>query len=170
MKFRLTDRILLYISMGGFLLMSASFLLMPVDTVSILSGLLFWCGLVAGVVLQILLEHRRRVFFACYRVKRETMQKPRCGLLTFGSSREAVIIDYALPISFALMILAFILTKGYGYVCYVFIATTLSAFCLHCITNGRIYFHVKNQDKIRQMLEKKKAKTKNKGEGEDEKR
>ena len=170
MKFRLTDRILLYISMGGFLLMSASFLLMPVNALRVLPGLLFWSGLLVGVAVQILLEHRRRAFFAEHRVKRESMQKPRCGLLTFGSSREAVIIDYALPISFALMILAFILTKGYGYVCYVFIATTLSAFCLHCITNGRIYFHIKNQDKIRQMLEKKKAKTKDKGEGEDEKR
>ena len=169
MKQKRTDRVLLSISAGGFLLMSLSFLLMPATALGILPGLLFWLGLITGIALQILLERRRRAFFADYRVRREKMQKPKNGLLTFGSNPEAKIVDHTMGISFMATVLAFILTKGYGYVCYVFIATTLASFCLHCITNGRIYFHVKNKDKVRQVLEQKKANSKDKGEGENDK-
>ena len=166
MKQRQMDRILLGISIGGFLLMSVSFLLMPIDSGEITSGLLFWIGLLVGAVLQVTLEARRRAFFKSYKVKREKVQKPRNGLLSFGSNREATVADGAMIVSFVAMLLVFVLTKGYGYVCYVMIALTLMSFCLHCILNGRIYFHAKNQLKVRRVLEQKKAKSLDKGEGE----
>lgn len=93
------------------------------------------------------------------------MQKPRNGLLSFNSNQIAAIVDKIMIISFAAMILAFIFTKGYGFVCYLLIATTVFSFCLHCILNGRIYFHAKNQIKVRQVLEQKKANSTDKGEG-----
>lgn len=170
MKQRQIDRILLGISVGCFLLMSASFLLMPIESITIIPGLLFWVGLILGIGLQIVLEVRRRAFFKSYAVKREKMQKPRNGLLTFGSNTAAMIIDRAMILSFVAMVLTFILTKGYGYVCYVFIATTILAFCMHCILNGRIYFHAKNQLKVRQVLEQKKANSLEKGEGDNDKK
>lgn len=160
-----TDRILLIISLCGFALMSCSFLLMPLESVGILPGLLFWGGLLIGGIFQIILEIRRRSFFKAYHVKREKMQKPRNGLFSFGSNRLAMIADYAVMVSAALMALSLILTKGTGFLCYVFITTTLLAFCLHCILNGRIYFHVNNQNRIRQVLEQKKASMSEKGEG-----
>lgn len=146
--------------------MSISFVLMPFERMRILPGALFWGGLTVGIILQIVLEVRRRLFFTKYNAKREKMQKPRNGLLTFGSNRPAIIADTTMGISLVATILTFIITKGTGFLCYVFIATTLFAFCLHCILNGRIYFHAKNQIKIRQMLEQKMGNAQNKGEGE----
>ena len=168
MKQRKTDCVFLNISISGFLLMSVSFLLMPIDSLRILPGLLFWGGLMVGVVFQILLEARRRIFFKRYGVKREKMQKPRNGLLSFGSNTMAIVADRVMIISFVAMVLAFVITKGYGYICYVFITTTIFFFCMHCVLNGRIYFHAKNQIKVRQVLEQQKANATDKGEGEHE--
>ena len=164
MKQRQIDRIIVGISVGCFLIMSVSFLLMPIESTTILPGLLFWLGLALGLVLQIVLEVRRRAFFKAYAVNRKKMQKPKNGLLSFGSNSLAIIVDRTMVISFVAMILAFIFTKGYGYICYVFIATTVFSFCMHCVLNGRIYFHAKNQIKVRQVLEQKKANSTDKGE------
>ena len=164
MKQRQIDRLLLGISVGSFLLMSISFLLMPIESINILPGLIFWLGLGLGVALQIVLEIRRRAFFKAYAVKREKMQKPKIGLLSFGSNAAAIIADRSMVISIVAMILAFVFTKGYGFICYVFIATTVFSFCMHCVLNGRIYFHAKNQLKVRQVLEQKKANSTDKGE------
>lgn len=161
-----TDRILLGISLCGFTFMSCSFIFMPFESVGILPGLLFWGGLLIGGGFQVVLEIRRRAFFRSFNVKREKMQKPRNGLLSFGSNKWARIADNAMIICFVATLLAFILSKGSGLLCYVFIAATLLSFCLHCILNGRIYFHANNQTKIRQVLEQKKANTQGKGEGE----
>lgn len=170
MKQGKTDRVFLSISMGGFLLMSVSFLLMPIDSLNVLPGLLFWGGLIAGVAFQIILEARRRAFFARYNVKREKMQKPKNGFLTFGSNQIALIADYIFVGSVIATILAFIFTKGSGFLCYVCIAIMLFSFCLHCIFNGRNYFHANNQKKVRQVLEQKKATTIDKGEGDNDKK
>ncbi len=164
MKQRRIDRILLGISVGCFLIMSVSFLLMPIESITILPGLLFWLGLALGIALQIVLEARRRKFFKSYSVKREKMQKPKNGFLSFRSNSLAMIADISMAVSFVAVILAFVFTKGYGYACYVFIATTIFSFCMHCVLNGRIYFHAKNQLKVRQALEKKKVNSTDKGE------
>lgn len=161
-----TDIILLALSLCGFSFMSCSFVLMPFEGIGILPGALFWGGLLLGGVLQVVLEGRRRAFFKKYNVKREKMQKPRNGLLSFGSNKGARIADNTMVISLIVTVLTFIFTKGSGFLCYVFIATTIFSFCLHCILNGRVYFHANNQTKIRQVLEQKKANSQDKGEGE----
>lgn len=166
MKKLWNDRLSLGISMGGFLLTAVSFLLMPFNAIRVLAGILFWVGLLVGIVFQILLERQRRVFFRKFKVDRKKTQKPRNGLMSFGSNFPAKITDIALAVSIAALVLVFVLTGGIGYVCYVFIASTMLTFSYHCIFNGRIFFHVKNQDKIRRMLEQKKANTQSKGEGE----
>ena len=165
MKQRRTDRTLLGISVGGYLLMSVSFLLLPFQVVP---GIFFWGGLAVGTVLQILLEVRRRAFFAAYKVNRKKMQKPRVGLLCFGSNRSASIADGVMVVSLVAMTVTLIITKGFGYICNVFIAVTVASFCLHCVLNGRIYFHAKNQLKVRQVLENKKVNSISKGEGKNE--
>ena len=146
--------------------MSISFMLMPIETLRMVPGLLFWGGLIVGVAFQIILEARRRAFFARYNVKREKMQKPRNGFLTFGSNQIAMIADNFLVVSLVATILTFVYTKGYGSICYVCITVLLFSFCMHCIFNGRNYFHVNNQNKVRQVLEQKKANSLDKGEGE----
>lgn len=170
MKQNQADRVFLSLSICGFLLVSVSFLLMPVDAVGFLPGLLFWGGLVVGVIFQIVLEARRRAFFAKYNVKREKMQKPRNGLLTFGSNLPARIADYAFLAGLIATVIAFIVTKGTGYVCYIGISIVFLSFCLHCILNGRNFFYVQNQKKIRHALEQMKANSTDKGEGENGKK
>ena len=155
MKQKQLDQILLGISLGSFLVMSASFLLMPLEGMNQIPGLMFWCGLGLGFVTQISLETRRRAFFKRYNVRRKNMQKPRCGLLSFGSNQVATIIDILLLVSVLATALVFVLTKGYGYICYILIAITIFFLCLHCIFNGRNYFHVNNQNKVRQVLDQK---------------
>ncbi len=165
MKRKQTDRAFLIVSICGFALMSISFLLMPLENMSILPGSLFWGGLILGVAFQIALEARRRVFFARYNVNRKKMQRPRNGLLSFGSNKIAKTADITLAVSVVATILAFLLTRGTGYICYICIAVSLLSFCLHCILNGRNYFHANNQDRVRQVLENKEEITSKKGEG-----
>lgn len=166
MKNKNIDRILLDISVSFFFMMSISFSLMPIHALHIFPGILFWLGLGGGSVLQVILEIRRRRFYKRMRVNRERMQKPRNGLMTFASSSLATIADYTAGIGLAVTVLTLLLTKGYGVVCYVMITITVFSFCLHCILNGRILFFVNNKEKIRQMLEMKKANKQEKGEGE----
>ena len=150
-----TDRMLLSISVCGFLAMSASFALMPWEAVPLLPGILFWSGLVIGISMQILLETRRRAFFSGYKANRKSIQKPRNGLLSVCSNREATVADVSLVIGSIGTVFAFVMSAGTGVECFYCIALTVFLFCLHCILNGRIYFHAKNQGKIRSMLEKK---------------
>lgn len=159
-----TYRRLLAFSLVGFGVMSASILIMPIRIFGILPGILFWCGMLVGIGPQIILEMRRRAFFASYGVSSKNMQKPRNGLFSFRSNKPAQIADYIFLLSIPLTVLAFVTTKGVGYICYVFITVTLYAFCLHCIFNGRIFFHAQNQQKIRRVLEERKSKKKE-GEG-----
>ena len=156
MKRAQIDRILIIASICGFLLMSCGLALVPFPWAGILPGALFWGGLLMGSVLLVILESRRRAFFEHYRVKLEKMQKPRNGLLSFSSNKEAKIADIAMVISAVAAVLALIITKGSGLICYILIALTVFSFCMHCILNGRIYFHTKNQNKVQQALERKK--------------
>lgn len=159
---------LLYLSIAGFLLMSVSFLLMSAPAPGVLPGLMFWSGLAAGMAGQILLEKKRRDLFKQYGVDRTKMQKPRCGFLTFGSSPLATVADIAMPVCLVLTMLAFQLTDGSGYLCYVGISATVFALCMHCVLNGRNFFHVNNQSSVRQALERKKKSNSRKGEGEND--
>ena len=168
MKQNQADRVFLSLSICGFLLVSVSFLLMPVEQFGFFAGGLFWIGLLLGALMQVVLEMRRRNFFAKYRVPMRKMQRPRNGLLTFGANRPAKIADCVLGISAAFLTLSIVLTRGTSFLCYILIGSTIFSFSMHCVLNGRIYFHAKNQLKVRQVLEQKKAKSIDKGEGENE--
>lgn len=167
MKRQKTDRLLLTVSLTGYLIMSVSFLLMPVERLGKLPGILFWISLALGAAMQMLLAARRRSFFAQYGVTPKKMQKKHNGLMSFFSNPHAKLVDKLLPVGLIGTVLAFVLTRGTGYICYILIAVTVYLLCLHCILNGRIYVHVQNQNKIQQVLEQKKARnTHSKGEGD----
>lgn len=164
MKQNRADCILLCISAGGFAILAISFILMPIAGLGIIPGILFWGGLLTGIVLQCVLETRRRKLFAKYNVKRETMQKTRNGLLSFFSNGLAVAVDSCLIAAVLATVLAFVFTKGTGYLCYICLSVLIFSFCMHCIVNGRIYIFVKNRDRVQQVLEQKKANSIEKGE------
>lgn len=154
-----TDILLLKLSIFGFGVMSLSFLLMPVEQFGFFAGGLFWIGLLLGASMQVVLEMRRRNFFANYRVPMRKMQRPRNGLLTFGANRPAKIADCVLGISAAFLTLSIVLTRGTSFWCYILIGSTIFSFSMHCVLNGRNFFHIINQSKIQQVLEKKKVRT-----------
>lgn len=141
MKRKQIDWILLLVSIACFLIMSVSFLLMTMEDYPYLPGVMFWLGLAFGVALQITLAVRRRIYLKTNPPK---TKKKWIGLLSFGSNIAAIVADISLAISVVAMILAFVFTKGYGYSCYVFIATTVFSFSMHCVLNGKIYFQIKN--------------------------
>lgn len=153
------DTLLLGLSISSFGIMSVSFLLMPIERISILAGGIFWVGLLMGFILQVVLEIRRRDFFARYRVRLQQMQRPRNGLLTVGANKMAKIADGVFAISVICLVLSFWLTRGTSYLCYILITIATFSLCMHCVLNGRIYFHVINQTKIQRALEKKKVRT-----------
>ena len=152
MQGRQTGMNLLRISVGGFLVMSLSFLLMPVSGLGIIPGLLFWLGLILGVISQIFLEIQRRRFFRAHNVDRKKMQKPHCGLLTFGSNRYAKTMDNAFLICMVFSVVVFWATKGFGYICNFCISLTVFIFCLHCVLNGRNYFHVTHFETVQKVV------------------
>ena len=55
-----TDRVLLGLSIAGFAVLAISFVLMPIEEMGVAPGILFWAGLLCGVVLQIVVEMRRQ--------------------------------------------------------------------------------------------------------------
>ncbi|MBQ5657524.1 MAG: hypothetical protein IIV14_08870 [Bacteroidaceae bacterium] len=149
-----TDGLLLLTSIGAFAMMSVSFLLMPIEGLRVIPGLLFWLGLTGGIALQIVLGERCGVFGK----SRKNKRKSRIGLLTFGSNTAAKIVDIALLASTLTMTLTFVITKGYGYVCFVFGATTVFTFCMHCVLNGRIYLCVKDKMGVLRVTKSKEEK------------
>ncbi len=153
MQGRQTGMNLLRISAGGFLVMSFSFLLMPVSVLGIIPGVLFWIGLTFAVISQMLLEIQRRRFFKAHNVDCKRMQRPHCGLLTFGTNRYAKAIDNAFLICSVISIVVFAATGGFGYICNLCISVTFFAFCMHCVLNGRNYFHVTHFNTVLKAVE-----------------
>lgn len=152
------SKIWMGISVGGFLLNSASFLIMPVMDLLYLPGILFWLGLVLGIAGQIAVEHRRKLFFKSYRMNHRKMQKARCGALCAFSNLEAKAADILAVLAAAGLAAVFAVTGGMGYICFAAIALAVFTFCLHCILNGRNYFHIKNFKRVKQTLEQKQGK------------
>lgn len=162
------ERLLLSVSIGGFVVLAVSFMLMPIEALGFAPGILFWGGLLIGIAFQFILAFRRRATLEKYNVRNKTAHKARIGVLSFSSNRIALIADICLGISAVATVLAFILTNGVGYICYACISVLVLSFCMHCILNGRIYSFVKNRNKFRLSLEQKDANSMKKGEGKNE--
>ena len=163
------DRALLGLSMIGFFAMSVSFMLMPLESMRIIPGLMFWLGMIVGIVFQIVLALRRKAYLSSHKGKREENLKRFPGLISFCTCVEGIIADAACLASIIAAIPTFILTKGYGYACYVLVACVLFTFCLHCIFNGKIFFRLKNKSRAQHALGQRKANLSDKGERENDK-
>lgn len=154
MKNSRTEAVWLGVSVGCFLLMSLTFLFMPLEGETFYSGALFWVGLVGGIVTQILVNHLRKAFFRKNHISYKNSGKARMGLLRVFANLPAKIADIACAIGLVGTIVSLIATEGYGYVCYVFISLTVFAFALHCIFNGRNFDFLLNKSKICSILDK----------------
>lgn len=128
---RIDDYQMLRLSVIGFGAMSMSFMLMPLSWGAVLAGLIFWGGLIVGVTAQVILAVRARK--AGWKSR-----AGRCGLLTFFSGKWAKAADLTTAAGAVLTGVALAATNGFGYVCYVLLAATVFAFCMHCILNSKI--------------------------------
>lgn len=128
------DFIWLGISIVGFAILSVSFLLMPVknDTVSSkIAGIMFWLGLVIGIVFQVLLARQSKIGITKNRVQRLTNQRMKPGILSLFKNPIAIAFDLLMAIGLVGLISSMILTRGMGYICYVFISVTVFSFGIY---------------------------------------
>ena len=154
------DVILLCISIGSFLLMSLSFLIIPVDTtverydaMDIIPGVMFWVFLIIGVAGQIALTIRR---------KRFQTRKGRIGLLSAFKNIPAIVADVSFLVSLVSFVFLTKVTHGMGYVCYILLGVCVFTFCSHSIFNGKNFNYVIEQNKhlLRKREDKKNDKSK----------
>lgn len=169
------DGILLAISVLLFASLSLSFLLMPLDgkttvngisAYSFAAGAMFWISLVGGAVTQCVLSHKRKAWYIKNHVRRSKTKK-KIGIVSFFENPPAVCADTVLILGAAGLVVALIATRAAGYVCYVMMSIFVFSACIHCILNGKIYYYIRNKDKI--LAETKKDR-KNNSEREGEKR
>ncbi len=136
------SKILLLLSVICFLLMSVDFLIMPIGNnieknmrwFEILTGILFWLPLIAGVVLQIIISFDYRK-----NINKDVTDNKLFGAISFFKNKIAVIFDVLSVISLVVLIVMLIFTSATSYFCYILISLFAFSFCMHCILNGKIY-------------------------------
>ena len=148
--------ILLCVSIGSFLLMSLSFLIMPakisnIDSrvINVIIGSVFWGFLIIGVLIQVILVQRRKAWFRRNRLRRNPLSlHSRVGIFKFAQNVFGCIADAIFGFSLIFLIIALVLTRSTGYICYIALSVFVFAFCMHCILNGKVFYFIQNQDKI----------------------
>lgn len=159
------DTIWLGLSIFFFLMFSVSFLLMPlgsetptenISAYTMVAGLMFWISIIMGIVTQCVLAHRRRSWYVIHRIRKvRTTQK--VGLISFFKNSYAIVADVVTILSLIGLVIAMIATQGTGYVCYVLVSLFVFSFSMHCILNGKVFYHIINQNKMLQAIEKERA-------------
>lgn len=122
---------------------------------NIIIGSVFWGFLIIGIVMQVILARRRKMWIRrnhLWRNRNFTYSK--VGILAFAQNTFGCIADVILGLSLIILIIAAVLTKSAGYVCYAALAVFVFAFCLHCILNGKIFYYIQNQNKILSEIER----------------
>lgn len=160
-----TDGILMGISIFSFLMLAISFLLMPLggkndaDRMSICSfvaGIMFWTSLAIAILTQCVLGKRQKKWCKIHKIKK-IRSSNKVGLLLFFKNTYASVADILFVVCFIGFIISMLITKGTGYICYVFIALFVFSFSMHCVLNGKIYYYVINQNKLLRDVEKERA-------------
>lgn len=111
---------------------------------SITIGIIFWLGLIAGIVFTILLSKQ---------IKATGVHKGKIGLITFFSNPIAIVFDSLMILSLIGSVLI-IVFKSEQLIGYFVIALFIFSFEMHCILNGKNYLYIK-QEKYEVQEEKK---------------
>lgn len=166
MNHRKKETAYLIASIVGFLIFSISFLLMPVETgeaeqgpnaITLVSGLMFWIGLIVGIIAQISLSTSRKKWFARNRVRLPLSNQPKLGVISFFKNMTAIVFDVVMILSLIGLVIAVLITNATGYACYIFIALFSFSFSAHCIFNGKNYYFIENKENIKKAIEKARA-------------
>lgn len=161
MKRRYVDVILMILSVFFFLMLSVSYLLMPIESkisvgnlsiYSFVAGLMHWIAIIMGITVQSILAYRRRVWCVKHDVQNYKSIKG-IGAFTFFKNIYGVIADVMTVASLAGVVLSLILTTGTGYSCYILISVFVFSFCMHCVLNGKIFQYITNYEKSLEISE-----------------
>lgn len=159
------DTIWLGLSIFFFLMFSVSFLLMPlgsetptenISAYTMVAGLMFWISIIMGIVTQCVLAHRRRSWYVIHRIRKVSATQ-KVGLISFFKNSYAIVADVVTILSLIGLVIAMIATQGTGYICYVLVSLFVFSFSMHCILNGKVFYHIINQNKMLQAIEKERA-------------
>lgn len=104
---------------------------------SIVVGLLFWIGLVVGIVMAIVLKKKNG---------KEIEKTKAIGLIRFFKNKLAVCFDIAMLISFVASVIV-VATKMEAFIGSVLIGLFIFTFEMHCVLNGKIFEYIKNGGK-----------------------
>lgn len=156
------DIIWLVVSIFFFLLFACSFLIMPMETkarifnISVntfVSGLMFWVSIVMGIVTQCILAVRKKKWYKMNHIK-NVKSSQRLGLISFFRNNYATAADIVSAVSLIGFIVSMVVTYGTAYICYVFVSLFAFSFSMHCILNGKIFYHIVNRRTMIQVGEK----------------
>ena len=107
---------------------------------AVLTGVLFWGGIIAGTVLLVLVNNHRRKNFSTPKDRRTDWR--RFGILNFFSNRIAQVIDIAMGAFFVLFLVSmFIPAVSQNISLVLFSLLLLSAF-MHSMFNGVNYIYI----------------------------
>lgn len=154
---RLRDITLLYISIISYFVMAVTILFMSTENYAFRTtiAIIFYIGLIIGIVTQVLLSKRRRNWIKENKVSDEKMLDGRIGLLAIAQNRFALVADGACVVSLIAFIISHFVSYGLAYVGFVFLAIFIFAFCMHCVLNGKVYYYITNK---RRLLKKERSK------------
>lgn len=150
---RVLDAVLLALSILSFLLMSATFAVMPLigddapAFLRVLPGTVFWGSLLLGAATQVVLAVRRRRWLISHHVRRPR-HKRRLGVISFMQNAPGVVADICCGLGAIALAVSLIVTHGRGYACYISLAILVFAFCMHCVFNGKIYYFISNRERL----------------------
>lgn len=136
------NKLLLLVSAVCFFMMSIDFLIMPIGNnvekdmrwFEILTGILFWLPLIAGVVLQVILSLNYKK-----NINKDMADNKLFGAISFFRNKIAAVFDVISIISLITFIAMLIFTSATSYFCYILISLFAFSFCMHCILNGKIF-------------------------------
>ena len=137
---------ILYLSIIGYFVMSASILLMPlgfdysgkIRPAMYVFGILFWLGLLTGIAGMIAFSRSVR---KTYKADRKVRRRP--GIITFMSNRIAFIFDAIFALSAVMVIVSLFTRNLLGYFNYIILCVFVFSLCMHCIFNGKHYYTYK---------------------------
>lgn len=140
---------LLITSIVSYSIMSLDFLIMPIGNsvtdksmrwLDILTGLIFWLGLISGTVLYVIFSKECKKWYENNKGNKDIYKEKNIGLISFFSNRAALVSDICLIVSVLLFVILMIFTDRTSYICYISIMLLVFFFTMHCVLNGKSFF------------------------------
>ena len=110
---------------------------------AILTGILFWSGLILGVV-SILLVNQHRKRFEKRKSINYRKKQHRVGAISFFNNKPAAIADIALVVLLIIILAAMFIPVISQNITIIFLAFLLLSVYMHCMLNGVNFIYIKS--------------------------